>query len=500
MGVLGPAILICGALLIVGYHLRAPTVVGLMASRAFGATAVASIGFLHGASPLIYTVFAFLVVVSAATRKHVLRDLGVVFRNNLAAWAVCALMVYAVIGSILLPRLFAGQTSVFVSSRELEGVFEVPLEPVSGNISQAGYLVLGGLTFIGLCVLLLDRRVLDGVRKGLFLWCGLHAGMGLIDLIGKLVHLGDLLAPIRTANYRLLVDVSQAGFPRIVGAFSEASSFGGVSLTALAFTFTYWYKTNSRPALLLSILLLVLLVLCTSSTAYAGLVILTVPVVAMIGHSIFLNRLTRKELLILVVIAGMLLTTLFVYLVNPAIFDPFLKLIRATVIDKASSASAQERTYWNIQSLKSFYDTAGLGVGLGSSRASSWLIAVISQLGLPGAVIIAFMVWVLLRGAAGRLPTLGEQDQATVLSVRAMAIAGMVTASLVGSTADPGISFFIALAVVSMCPMLAAKDRTYVLPPTWSWLDGGGPASTMVHVRAGSNRAGGGPMRRMQGT
>ena len=454
------AILVCGGLLVLGRYLGASLLVGLIASRAFGATALLSLGFLGGSSPVIYTFFAALLVISVATRRHIWRDLGVVFRNNASAWIVTVLLIYAAVGSVIFPRLFAGQTKVFVPSRTLDGgVFEVPLAPVSGNITQMGYLVLGGVTFLAICVLLLRRDALDGIRKGMFAWCCLHAGMGLIDFVGKLAHLGDLLAPIRTANYRMLIEVSQAGFPRIVGAYSEASSFGGVSLAALAFTYTYWKGSGSRFALWLSIVLLALLTLSTSSTAYAGLIVLLVPVVFSIMYAGARDRITKKEVQIIVSIVLLLLLAACVYLVNERYFDPLVSLFKAAIIDKADSSSGQERTYWNVESIQSFFDTAGLGVGIGSSRASSWLVAVISQLGVAGAILMAFLVAFLMLGPRASHSVLGTRDRLVVDSVRACGLAGLVSSSLNSGTADPGIGFFIALAVVSMARAASVRAQ-----------------------------------------
>ena len=59
---------------------------------------------------------------------------------------------------------------------------------------------------------------------------------------------------------------------------------------------------------------------------------------------------------------------------------------------------ARSAAYWNYQSLQSVYDTLGLGIGLGSSRASSWIIAVISQLGIIGSILMGLLVLELVRG------------------------------------------------------------------------------------------------------
>ncbi|RVC40339.1 hypothetical protein EN779_37010, partial [Mesorhizobium sp. M4B.F.Ca.ET.088.02.2.1] len=167
-------------------------------SMAFGATAAMILTALGGSSPQIYTLFAALLVMAVTARRHLWFELGSVFGSIRPIWILASLMAYAVIGAWLFPRFFAGQTIVFVQAKTRGAVVEAALAPVSGNISQTGYFILGGLTAVALCVLLLHSDRIDQVRRGFFLWCGLHTGMGLIDFIGKSAGAGDLLAPIRT--------------------------------------------------------------------------------------------------------------------------------------------------------------------------------------------------------------------------------------------------------------------------------------------------------------
>jgi hypothetical protein len=231
-------LLVCAAILAVAYYCRGSLIIGLMASLAFGSTALMTLTSLGGSSPLIYTFFAATLVTAVAVRRRIWRDIGAVFGSIRPIWVLGGVMLYAVVGAWLFPRLFAGQTTVFVQSKARKGVIEASLGPVSANLSQTGYFVLGCLTAVAICVLLLHHDRLDQIRRGFLLWCSLHAGMGLIDFLGKLSGAGDVLGPIRTASYAMLTEASEAGFSRIAGAYSEASAFGGVSLACLAFCYT----------------------------------------------------------------------------------------------------------------------------------------------------------------------------------------------------------------------------------------------------------------------
>jgi hypothetical protein len=449
---------VCAGVLLVGCYCRAPLIIGLVASLAFGSTALMTLTSLGGSSPLIYTFFSAILVTAVAARKRIWQDLGDVFGKIRPVWVLVALMAYAVAGSWLFPRLFAGQTSAFVQSNR-SGFVEASLAPVSANISQTGYFVLGGLTAIAICVLLLHKDRISEVRSGFFAWCILHVGMGLFDLAGKLSGAGDLLLVIRTANYAMLIGQVESGFIRIAGAYSEASAFAGYSLACLSFCYVYWRKAGSRLARGLTVVLLVLLLLSTSTTAYVSLALLSIPVSLSIARSFLAGRVSADEILMIVLLVTGVFAVLAVILYNDSILDPVVQLIDSTVINKGSSASGVERAYWNTKSLQSFVDTSGLGIGFGSSRASSWPIAVISQLGLVGSIMMAVLLVFVARGLGRLRVYVDPETDAVVSAVRASALAGVVAASLSSGTADPGMIFFIALAVIAASRVRARMNR-----------------------------------------
>ncbi|TPL79599.1 hypothetical protein FJ950_27595 [Mesorhizobium sp. B2-3-14] len=453
-------LVVCAAVLLLAYYYRAPLIVGLVASLAFGSTALMTLSSLGGSSPLIYTFFGALLLMGVAARRRIWQDLGDVFGKIRPVWVLIGLMFYAAAGAWLFPRLFAGQTSAFVQSTTRHGVVvEASLGPVSSNISQTGYFILGGLTAIALCVLLLNKDRTDEIRRGFFVWCVLHVTMGLLDLAGKFAGAGDLLLVIRTASYAMLTDQIQSGFFRLAGAYSEASAFGGASLACLSFCYVYWRKTGSRLASWLSAAMLLLLLLSTSSTAYVGLAALSLPVAFSLARSFLAGRVTADEILIVALLTIGVCAVMAIIVYDERILDPVIDLIDSTIISKGSTDSGHERTYWNVKSLQSFADTSGLGVGFGSSRASSWPIAVVSQLGFVGSLMMATLLGVLIRGLGGLRPYVDRETDAVVSSVRACALAGIVAASISGGSADPGIVFFIALAVVASARALARRNR-----------------------------------------
>lgn len=449
---------VTAALMIMMLVMRAGFVTGLVGSQAFGATAIASLSSLGGASPLISVVLTIAFIAVSFLRRDIFKRLGSIFLNIRTAWIVFAFMVYSAISAVVFPRLFAGDTNVFVASRIKGGVFETPLAPVSGNISQAGYLVFSCLTFFAICLLLTRRFVLKDVMRGFFLFAWLNAALGLIDFIGKYSGLGDVLAPIRTANYALLTDVDMAGFARLAGGYSEASAFGAASLACLAFSYTYWRRRRTRQSFWLTAITFFLLLASTSTTAYAGLAILCLPVAFFMLRQLASRHTKKTDLFVisvfLICVTGLMTTAV----VKPQILTPVVDLIDSTIFDKTHSDSGQERAYWNEKSLQSLTDTGGFGVGLGSSRASSWPIAVISQLGVVGFLLIAIQLLVLVRGMRGLPGQLEPLADTAVASIRACALAGIVSTSLIGGNADPGTVFFVALAVVAVSRVYVAEN------------------------------------------
>jgi len=442
--------LICCGLLLIAQISEMPMVVASIASLAFGSTAIIVLPALGGSSPLISVVFFSGLLATVALRRDVLGSLRTVFAQQPVAWLVLILIVYTVVGTFLLPRIFAGQTTAFIPVRTDNRVAEIPLMPVSGNITQTLYFVLSALTFFAFSVLVLERpRTLSAIKLGFLVLASLHVATGFIDLFGRMGGLGDVLAPIRSASYAMHTNVEVAGFWRITGAQAEASAYGAKTVALLAFTFCYWRGTRNTYALLLSMALLALLVLSTSSTAYVAGAILAMLTLASITSAALRDRLLKQDLLLLVAACAALIVIVGIILHNDRLLDPIWRLLDTMVFDKTSSASAEERAYWNYRSLLSVYDTAGLGIGLGSSRASSWVIAVISQMGIFGSLVLGLMTFKILRGVGLRHSReLDPERRVTLLSLRATSMMMLLTASISGGGANPGNVFFMTLAVV----------------------------------------------------
>ena len=126
--------LVCLGLWVVGWALGAPATVGLLGSLAFGSTAIASLG---ATTVPAFVAQAVVLIYLTVGRRNFLRDLADLVERQPLVPLVCAFVAYAVVTAILFPRLFIGETMVFIP---VDGIIvEMPLGPVAGNINRSMY-------------------------------------------------------------------------------------------------------------------------------------------------------------------------------------------------------------------------------------------------------------------------------------------------------------------------------------------------------------------------
>jgi hypothetical protein len=421
----------------------------MFASLPFGATAIATLSAFGGATPLIFTVFVMALLVAVMTRARFLDELVVVFKRYWVPWLVLALMIYTFAGALILPRLFSGQL-VFIPIRG--EIMEAPLAPTTGNFTQALYFTLDGLAFFAFCIILTDKSAVRATGYGFVTFAVIQVTLGALVLFGKLIGIVDVLEPLRTAGYAMLTEEDAAGFWRISGGFPEASSYAATSVACLAYVVTYWRQNGSTFMLVIALPQLVLLLFSTSSTGYVSLSILAILFLLSLMWSAMIGRVSRRDLALAGIALCVSTVMLAVYLHSEKSFEPFVNLLNSMVLEKGSSDSAIERSHWNAISLQAFTDTAGLGIGIGSSRCSSIVVAVLSQLGIMGSLMFVVLIGFLLRGMGGRvLPYRDKDIFAIAQSARAAALAVLIPASMTSPSADPGVVFFISLAVLLSC-------------------------------------------------
>jgi len=116
-------------------------------------------------------------------------------------------------------------------------------------------------------------------------------------------------------------------------------------------------------------------------------------------------------------------------------------------LNKAGSSSGIERMSWNSQGVTNFLDTYGIGVGLGSIRASSFIVVVLANLGVVGVVCYGtFAGRSLLASVSAHYPF---AERAVCHASRHCMIASLICASTSAGVFELGSLFYVMAAAAS---------------------------------------------------
>ncbi len=348
---------------------------------------------------------------------------------------------FGIAGAMLLPRVFAGATDINAIGQSEVGtaIMLTPLAPVGGNLTQTIYLVADLACFLTVLGAGALRGGVETLAKAMVAYAALNVLFALLDLGTYYTGTAALLDPIRNAQYTLHLDEVTSGLKRIAGSFTETASFSTATLGALGFTGTLWLH-GRWPALTgpLAAASTALLVLSTSSTGLVGgpllLGLLYLTALRRIGR----GRGARLAKVFAVAAPMLALVAAAAVAMSPSASSTVVDYLNVLLFDKAASQSGVERASWNAAALQNFLDTDGFGAGLGSVRASSFLVAVPANLGLPGVVLFAAFFWMAL-ARAGR----GADAMADLRAAARNGCLGLLLAAAVsGALVDLGLQFY----------------------------------------------------------
>lgn len=428
-----------------------------IASCVFGASAALSVVVL-GHAPVTPALFFVPFLMAVAWRHAGIRPwlAGLSLREPggwlglYAAWCVFA--------AVFLPRIFAGELTVYTTSRSEDasmGVQLAMLAPNSTNVTQSAYVVIGLLVVLSLRVLMGQASQHRWLLRGLFVAAGLNAFFALLDGVSAVTRTELGLSIIRNANYAIVAQ-SVAGLPRLQGAFSEPSSLAAFTTALFACLFALWLKGVERARSgLLAVVSAVVLVLTLSSTAFVAFALVLVLTLALHGWRTVLLARTRRfgwpfGLLLAVIGVGCVLA-----LWMPPWLERFGEIVWVMVVDKHESQSGIERLSWIVACWDNFVDTYGFGVGTGSARGSSWPLVVLGNVGWPGATTMLVALALCLLPSRSQL---SSSSQALLFACRMGLLGVLVAASLSGTMIDPGALFY-AMAGVIAGLMAPTADR-----------------------------------------
>lgn len=440
-------------------------VIGLLASEAtalsfqiwlclFGAAAAISLPALGGATitpPVFFLPFLTWKAIRGGKSSVYLR------RVPRAGVYLALLALWGVLTAFVMPRLFAGDVQVLTVDRSSAtgGVQQIPLRPVSGNITQSAYALGGAVAFLVMHHLLRTPKRLATFRDATLVLGVLTCAAAVLNLLEFYAGFPSLLEYVRTADYAHFgsYEAAGTGLMRIAGTFSEASAFAAFTLPLFAFTSTLWYE-NERAQLsgVVALGCFLLLVISTSTTAYVGLFAYLAIVFAYLTGRAYLSRWLPRARVLTVLTLIALLFVLLAVLFELKFARKVMEVLDAFVFTKLESKSAATRGLWNAQAWSNFLDTYGLGVGLGSARASSYPLVLLSNLGVLGfSLFLAFAHAVLF-------PRTAVHQTPTSKAARNAALCVLISAGLVGTVFDLGVAFYLYCAAACATPTLPSDE------------------------------------------
>jgi hypothetical protein len=147
------------------------------------------------------------------------------------------------------------------------------------------------------------------------------------------------------------------------------------------------------------------------------------------------------------------------YIINEGI-----PLLDQLIFSKSDSESGIERAMLNESALTAFIDSFGIGIGLGSTRASSFLLVLLSNTGLVGALLYgAFLYKSFVLPKDMSLPV---KERSYIIACREGAIGGLIAASLSHAVFDLGLLIYIlagaaaAIALKKTPPQASAASKS----------------------------------------
>lgn len=385
----------------------------------------------------------FLVVSTLFWRRLATEILGTLRIPEPGFWLLC-LVLYGVASGYVMPRLFADQTFIVplgASEHLITSDGVVPLGPVSSNFTQSVYLIGDLVCFIVIVAVGSTPKGVETLAKALIAYATANIVFGFLDLLTAATGTQEVLKIIRNAQYTFHDEESVGNMRRIIGAWPEASAFAGTTLGPCAFTGMLWLS-GRKPMVTgpLALISLLFVVLSTSSTGLVGSAV----VVTLLYAMALLRCSTRWQdrYSAATVIAGPLIFGVLALLVISVggIAETVYDYVDTLILSKSVSDSGVQRAAWNAYAWRNFLDSSGLGVGLGTNRTSSFAFAVLSNVGIPGAVFYGLFMGSVF-GVGRGSPRDAVSDVRTAARVACLCL--LLGSFIAGPTVDQGLLFYV---------------------------------------------------------
>lgn len=374
-----------------------------------------------------------------------------------AGFFLAMIVAWAVVSGFVLPRVFAGMVQVIPLNLIGDYFVKVPLFPRPANLNQSVYFIGNLCAFLFVFGMMKSPGMLKKAASAGLIICAANMVIAVLDSFTFAIGQPNLLDFMRNAGYSQLFGATVMGIKRMTGSFTEASAFAAMAVGLFAFTFRLWrggvYTKWSGP---LSIALALGVVLAFSSTGFVAfgvyfIVTYSMNLVSNEGSGVA-GAQSRRMFFVSLAPIGALAIAVLVAL-RPDLLDPVVELFDSSIVTKLSSASGQERMAWNLSGISNFFNTYGLGVGLGSVRTSSFLVSVPANLGLIGILLYGAFFYQLFFSTNGqRWGHIDPESEQIVAAARSSCFALLIAAAVSSSTMDLGLIFHIMAGIACSSP------------------------------------------------
>lgn len=456
---IGYAIIVLGAWIVLAGRLH-HALAFLMGCALFNGSAAMVLPGLGGSSiaPVQFALlFVFLRLLLPG--GGALPDITRALRANrwFAAYAL-----YGALSAFILPRLFAGAIDVAPMRALLDADLfaTVPLEPTSQNITAASYLIGALLVMVAVWAMMRKPGMAGAMVGILVAMAWFHALSGVAGALLRGTPAEAVFEFFRNSSY-VQMDDAVGGFARIRGVLPEASTYASIGFGLFVANAELWYRSiRSRSTGPATLALGMVLFFSTSSTAYFGLAVYG----AFFGCRAFLlptmadHRKTRTAFLALgaAVFAGAIM-----FIVSPELMRSLIDVVKRMTIEKSTSDSSLQRMFWAMQGWEAFKFSWGLGIGAGSFRSSSLLMAVLGSMGIIGVVTLASYLAGLLQPMRQSTWVATEDELDTFGGALAVAaLLSLVPAMVNSPSAVPGVVFaFLAAGSLAARPRMREERK-----------------------------------------
>ncbi|CAI0794665.1 hypothetical protein [Serratia proteamaculans] len=340
----------------------------MLTSCVFQAASVFSFGSLW-ITPFFFTQILFLLKMS----PYVLAN-GISINISKVSFIFIMLVIFSIFITMTAPSLFSG-TRVVSSAFSFEVNYATNGKPLRFSMSNISQICL---FIINVTTLLVIYRFAPKIINFNQLYLSYYLSITIFALFSFWWLVSKDTLPVDFLYSNGGYSITALAESRLASTYSEPSSAGAFIASSLA---PLLFVRRKFGVIVLGVGMLFLLTLNRSSTA-----ILTAVTSFLL---FFILRGTNSQ--------RVLVSLCLLIILSSIIFIIFGDTLISLYDNKMSSDSGMIRSWSNYLSLSSLYDSYFLGLGLGSNRASSLLLTILTNVGVIGFILFAAVIHFLMK-------------------------------------------------------------------------------------------------------